>query len=155
MARTRNASANFNDGGVLLGKGGVPISQIPGQPLTPQAYADRTPLDRQGNPISPQVANLRPVRSLGGGVVLHGPGAEPVPVAPPVVSYRADRSTWSRNMEAYDLAMLLDYAFSNPGTLGEGLVVEVSEAEFATMKGDLRRHFMPVRRVVVELDDPE
>ena len=117
MARTRNASAAFE-----------------------------VQLDRQGNPISPAAAYLQRPQRLSGSTVLPGPGAEPVPPQPPVVGYRADPETWSRNMEAYELALLLDLALRGKGNLGKGLVVEVSEAEFAALPGDVRRHFMPVRR---------
>lgn len=139
MARTRDASKAFHDDdGVVLGKGGVPLSPIP------LGYDGRVPLDKQGNAISPSAAHLAVVRKMSGDTVVRGPGAEPVPQARQPVAYRSDRTTWSRSMEAFDLAMLLDLALRDPGKLGEGLVVELTPEDYARLSGNMRLHFKPV-----------
>ena len=143
MARTRGVSARFSDGGELLGKGGVPLNpqgdaqlgHDPDQPIR---------LDKAGNYISPAAAYISAPRNLSGNVVLYGPGAEPLAQAPRIVAYRADRKSWAKNMEAHELALLLDMAFANPGDLGDGFVVQIATDQFATVPGDLRRHFLPV-----------
>jgi hypothetical protein len=104
-------------------------------------------LDRQGNAISPVVANMQmPIKRLSGHTVLHGPGAEPIPAPLPIVAYRADKHSFSRNMEAYDLALLIDVVLKDMG----GLSVNVTEAEFALLPGDVRQHFMPIRKAKVD-----
>lgn len=137
MSRTRGSSHRFHqDDGVLLGKGGEPIPVPMHQPVR---------LDRNGAPISPVVANMQmPIRRLSGHTVLQGPGAEAVPAPPPIVAYRADKASWNKNMQAYELAFLLDMVLKDMG----GLSVEVSQEVFNTMKGDFKQHFMPVRRAV-------
>lgn len=116
MARTRNASAAFSQ------------------------------LDSSGNWISPSAGALKKAPSISGHVTIQGPGAEPVPVLPPIVAYRACPKSWSRNMDAYELAILLDMALRGRGDLGKGFVVEVNHEEYAALKGDVRRHFMAVRQ---------
>jgi hypothetical protein len=144
MSRTRGASATLHDDdGVMLDKFGKPMGPSTGMPMPP--LLER--LDRAGNPISPAAAVLQPVRALSGNRVLQGPGAEPVPVMPAIVGYRADKASWSKNMEAHELAQLLDLAFRNPGDLGDGFVVNLTPEEYGKLGGDVRRHFMAVRRV--------
>jgi hypothetical protein len=139
MSRTRGASGNFDysDDGELLGKGGQPIITGPIQRVT---------LDRQGNAISPAAYTMAAPRALSGGTTLRGPGAEPVPEPAAIVGYKADFSTFSRNMEAYELAKLLEMM------LGE-LVIRVTPEVFNTLSGDLRRHFLPVR--AMDMPPPE
>ena len=110
MARTRDASARF------------------------------VQLDRQGVPISPSAAFLKSQPSISGHVVLKGPGAEPVPVPQPIIGYRADSKSWSRNMEAHELAQLVAMVLGN-------FVVNITPEEYAKLSGDVRRHFMAVRGV--------
>lgn len=116
MARTRNASAHYD---VML--------------------------DKQGQPISPSAAYLAKAPNLSGGTVLKGPGAEPAPPPPAYKTFRADRRSWSKNMEAYELALLLDLAFRHPGKLREGFIVDLEEPEYLALSGDVRRHFLGVR----------
>lgn len=141
MSRTRGASKTLHDDdGIVLGKGGVPLSHTSGPP----EHEGRVPLDRQGNPVSPSAAYLAPVRKLSGDTVIRGPGAEPAPARRMPVMYRSDRASWSRLMEAFDLAMLLDLALRDPGKLGEGLVIEVTPEEHARLSGNMKLHFKPV-----------
>ena len=136
MSRTRGASSRFSDGGELLGKGGVPLP-VP----------DHVRLDRQGQAISPVVAHMQmQIKRLSGHTVLQGPGAEPVTPLAPITSHRCDRTTFSKNMQAYDLALLLDMVLKDMG----GFSVEVSEAVFSTLPGDLRQHFTAVRKAPVD-----
>ena len=127
----------------MLGKGGVPMSPVPGQSAPPPK------LDRQGNYISPAVAHLQPApRNLAGHVVLRGPGAEPVPAQGAIVGYRADSKSWSRGMDAWDLARLLDLAFRHSADdLADGFVINLSIEEFGKLDGNLRQHFMAVRAI--------
>lgn len=153
MARTRNASSTFHqDDGMVLGKDGQPI-MVDGQPIMVNPLAarpdavERAPLDRAGNYISPAAALQHPPRRLSGGTVLHGPGAEPVPPPLPLVGYRADPHSWSKNMEAWELAMLIDLWFRRPpGELGVGFLIELTVEEYGHLEGNLRRHFLPVRQ---------
>ena len=103
-------------------------------------------LDRQGNPISPSAAYLAKAPRLSGSTVLEGPGAEPVPPPAKIIGYRASPKSWSRDLDAWELAHLLNMALKQPKHLGDGFIIEVTEDEFARLPGDLRRHFMPVRR---------
>lgn len=130
----------------MLGKGGVPMSPT-GAPNAPPSFDPnaKVPLDRQGNYVSPAASTLHRPRNLAGNVVLRGPGAEPVAVQPQIVGYRSSAASWSRDMDAWELAKLLDLAFRNPGDLGAGFAVEVSVEEYGRMEGNLRRHFMAVR----------
>lgn len=150
MSRTRGASGNFDysGDGEMLGKGGAPLVAGPIQRVT---------LDRQGNAISPAAYQMAAPRSLSGGTVLHGPGAEALPDPAAIVGYKADLSTFSKNMEAYELAKLLEMM------LGE-LIIRVPPEVFNTLTGDVRRHFMAVRAMdmppveedeVYETDAPE
>lgn len=110
-------------------------------------------LDRQGNPVSPSAAYLQRAPKLSGGTVLQGPGAEPVPELQPITGYRADAQSWARNMEAYDLCQLLDLWLRRQGA---SFTVDLTAAEHATLPGDVRRHFMPVRGASnVKHPDPE
>ena len=141
MSRTRGASKTLHDDdGIVLGKGGVPLSPHGGPP----EHEGRVPLDRQGNAVSPSAAYLAPVRKLSGDTVLRGPGAEPAAAPRRPVLYRSDRTSWSRLMDAFDLAQMLDLALRDPGKLGEGLVVEVTPEEHARLSGNMRLHFKPV-----------
>lgn len=122
MAHTRGASHKFHqDDGVML--------------------------DRQGNPISPAATLLTNQRNIAGHEVLHGPGAEPVPEQMPITAYRADRNSWSQNMEAFELARLIDLAFNggHKKDLVDGFVVTLTPDEYTRLDGNLRRHFMAVR----------
>jgi hypothetical protein len=136
MSRTRGASGSFDysGDGEMLGKGGVPI--ISGQP-------QRVVLDRQGNPISPAAYTMAAPRALSGSTVLHGPGAEPVPDPGKIVGYKADRTTFSKNMEAYDLVQLLELMLG-------ALSIRITPEVYATLNGNLRQHFMAVR----QMDEP-
>jgi len=148
MSRTRGVSQNLYDGGgVLTGKGGEPI---PVSPFVSKANAITPSFDKQGNPVSPAatVAYQNAPRRIHGATVFHGPGAEPVPVQPRIVGYRAEPKTWSKNMEAYELARLIHMLLrAPPAKMGDGLIVDVSVEEWNHLDGDLRRHFMPVREV--------
>lgn len=145
MARTRGSSERFHqDGGVVLGKGGVPISARPNAGPLSHDMDQPAPLDRQGNPVSPAAAYLRQPMNISGHTVLRGPGAEPVPVAPTVTGYRANSKSWSRNLESHELAQLIDMLLLGAGDK-RGFVVDVTPEQFATLRGDLRRHFMAVR----------
>ncbi|MDE2100373.1 MAG: hypothetical protein KGL39_24185 [Patescibacteria group bacterium] len=135
MARTRGISQNFHqDDGIVLGKNGEPISPTP-------VRIDR----KTGTFVSPSAAGLNPPLAMNGNTVLTGPGAMPVSPLLPVVGYRATGATISRDMDGWELWHLLDLAFKHPGELGAGLVIELTEAEWLKLSGDLRRHFMPVR----------
>jgi hypothetical protein len=130
MAHTRGASRKFvPDDGVLLGKGGVP-------------------LDRNGNPVAPIMADgkRQAPPMLHGHTVLQGPGAEPPKETAPVVGYRADRKSWSKQMTGWELACLLDMALRKPGDLSEGFTIHLTLEEYAALPGDLRQHFVQVRR---------
>ena len=119
---------------MVLGKGGVPLAPT------------RTPLDRQGNFVSPAAVNLTNQRNLAGHVVLRGPGAEVPPVLGEIIGYRADAESWSKNMEAHELARLLDLAFRRDAEgLADGFVVRLTPTEYAALDGNLRRHFLAVR----------
>ena len=148
MSRTRGASQHLYGGdGVLTGKGGEPL---PVSPFVSKANAIVPSFDKQGNPISPAAtaafANA-PVR-INGNTVFHGPGAELVPVPPKIVGYRAEPKTWSKNMEAYELARLIHMLLrAPPAKLGDGLIVDISVEDYSKLDGDLRRHFMAVREV--------
>lgn len=148
MSRTRGASQHLYDGnGVLTGKGGEPL---PVSPFVSKANAIVPSFDKQGNAISPAAttAYAHAPHRINGSTVFHGPGAEPVPPQPQIVGYRAEPKTWAKNMEAYELARLIDFLLKQPaGMLGAGLVVDVSVEQWAKMDGDLRRHFMAVREV--------
>jgi hypothetical protein len=141
MSRTRGASGNFDysGDGEMLGKGGVPLAAGPIQRVT---------LDRQGHAISPAAYQMAAPRALGGGTVLHGPGAEPVADPGRVVAYKADRTTFSRNMEAYELVGLLEMMLGKINVL-------VTPEEFATLNGDLRRHFKAVRAMDMPPEEEE
>lgn len=137
MARTRGASHEFHlDDGVLLGKDGTPIPT--GLPAA---------LDRQGNYISPAAAHLVQPRNMPGHMVVQGPGTQASAPIPAIVGYRANAASWARNMEAWELARLLDMAFQNGDSLDDGLMVDVTPEQFNKMEGNLRRHFMPFREV--------
>jgi hypothetical protein len=129
MSRTRGSSHRFHqDDGVVLGKGGVP--------LTP---AGAPALDRQGNYVSPAAAALTAPRNIPGHVVLKGPGAEPVPMPGAITGYCASPQSWARDMDAWELAQMLNML------LPDGFVINVTADEHARMQGNLRRHFMAVR----------
>jgi hypothetical protein len=122
MARTRNSSRSFMDDG-------------------------RVALDRQGNPISPAAFELqaRTPLSMDGAYVPRGPAPQPEPKPRAPVAYRADRSSWTRSMDAYTLACMIDMALKgDPAELGDGLVVTVTPEEFARLSGDMRLHFKAV-----------
>lgn len=145
MSRTRGSSVRFMDDGVLTGKGGEPL---PVSPFVSKANALPPSLDKHGNFVSPAAAHIDAPKRISGSTVFYGPGAEPVPVMPPIVGYRAEPKTWAKNMEAHELARLIDMLLRQPAPeLGDGLVVNVSLEEWAKMDGNLRRHFMPVREV--------
>ncbi len=153
MARTRGISHQFHqDDGVLLGKDGEPI------PVNPNPAP--VPLDRDGNYVSPAVALAEPPRSMSGHAValaepprsmsghavVRGPGAEPLAAPVETIAYRADARSWSRNMEAWELAHLLDLAFRHsPDEMVEGFAVVLPPDVFATLPPDVKRHFVAVR----------
>jgi len=112
MARTRNASSAFD-----------------------------VQLDRQGNPISPAAAHLQRTGRISGGTILEGPGVEPIVPQPAIVGYRASVRSWSRNMDAFELAMLFDLMMRKHG----GFRIDLTPEEFSTLPGDVRRHFLAVR----------
>lgn len=120
MARSRGASANFER------------------------------LDRTGHYVSPAAVFLQKTKNLSGHITLQGPGAEAVPEPLPTLCYRADPKSWSRNMDAYELACLIDMAFRHPEKVGDGLVMTLTEAEYLALNGDMRRHFVRVRGEVKE-----
>jgi hypothetical protein len=117
------------------------LQPSPNAPPAPVAIDRKT-----GGYVSPAAANLAIPRNMPGNLVLHGPGAEPVPVPPAIVGYRCGPDTWSRNMEGYEVARLVDMAMRTPGEAGDGLTMEITIEEYAKLPGDLRRHFMAVRR---------
>lgn len=102
-------------------------------------------LDRQGNYVSPAASGMNPPRRIAGDKVFHGPGAEPVPESKLVMGWRCAPDTWSRNMDAFELAHLIDELLKHPGDLGGGLVLEVDAEAYEKMDANLRRHFVPVR----------
>jgi hypothetical protein len=141
MARTRGASQFHQDEGVILGKGGVPIA-----PTIQTFSPPRAPLDRQGHYISPAASALAAPLALNGETVVEGPGAEPPPSPQEITAYRATAETWARNMEAWELARLLDVAFRHSADdLADGFVITLSPAEYVRLDANLRRHFMAVR----------
>jgi hypothetical protein len=143
MARTRGISERFHqDDGVLLGKNGQPL---PVSPFVAKPSSGPVPLDRQGHYVSPAAGSLVRPRNMSGSLVLNGPGAEPL--APPmaVVGYRCAPDTWARDMDAYEVANLIDMMLKHPGDLTDGLTMRITVEEFNRLGGDLRRHFMAVR----------
>lgn len=105
------------------------------------------PLDRQGNPISPAIARLEKARSLSGNITLQGPGAQRQPPPLEVVGYQLDMRSITKNLEAYDLAVIIDAAFKHSADLlVNGLMVALTPAQFEELPGDARRHFTPVLR---------
>lgn len=102
-------------------------------------------LDRQGNPISPQAASLRRAPPMNASTVVQGPGQLPTSEPLPIRCYRSEPKTWTRNMEAWDLAMLIDLVLKHHDHIEEGLVVELSPDEYARLPGDVSRHFLPIR----------
>jgi hypothetical protein len=102
-------------------------------------------LDKQGDPISPAAMYLPRPLKMSGGVTLKGPGAEPVPEPPAIAGFRCDMRTVARNMEAFDLFILLDAAFQHcPGLLVNGFIIELTLEQFQALPGDARRHFRPM-----------
>lgn len=113
MARTRGADRGqyvYGDAGQLVDKEGKPVDVLP----------VRNPLSMDGD--TP-------------GAVIE---AEPLPVTEPVTRYIANQATWQKNMEAFELAKLIELAY------GE-FVVSVDPDEYRRLPSDLRRHFRPVR----------
>lgn len=99
---------------------------------------------RDGKPI-PTGRDATMVHSMPSSHVVHGPGTQPVAPGGQIIGYRADRSTWSKNMEAHELATMLDLAFANPAALGGGFMFDISVEQWTALSGDVRRHFMAVR----------
>jgi hypothetical protein len=65
---------------------------------------------------------------------------QPAPVIMKTVGpshYICDRTTVTRDMEAYDLFMLMDKVLG-------GIRAELTPEEYSAASGDLRRHFKPV-----------
>lgn len=107
----------------------------------PDTYAAQA-LNREGRPAGAREAP----HSLSAGYVADGPGVQAMAAdAGRIIAYRADKTTFARNMEAFDLAMLLDLMLSNPGELGDGFAVEITQDQYNQLSGDVRRHFMAVR----------
>lgn len=117
MARTRGASAHLKDaGGELLDKEGKPIPTERTEAIEAfAAMADAA----EAEPPTPE---------------------EPHP--PRVTVFRCDRTTWQRNMEAYEAMMLLDIVLG-------GIKTDLSRDEWGRLSADVKRHF---REVVVNGD---
>jgi hypothetical protein len=129
VARTHGAGTlkpEYGDGGVVLGKGGVPI------PTTPTRGIPT--LNPHGQPTGPAL-----VQPEGG--VIHMDDGELVPPPPKPVPveyvYRCDRTTWQRNMDGYQALHLLSVML---GPLSATLTHE----EIMRLPADVRWHFRKV-----------
>jgi hypothetical protein len=139
MARTRGISAFFDlTEPELTGAGGVAIP-IPAAPAAPPPI-ERVRLDRQGNPISPVAKHLTMPKNLSGNTVLHGPGMELPKNYGETIGYQADRKSIARDIDAWELAGLLELMVGK-------IVVRLDPDQYATLGGDLRRHFLAVREL--------
>ena len=123
MARTRNASAAFHrDAGQALDKEGKPLNVNPhGAPTLP--------------PIAPKLLHMDD-----GEIVPPKPkDAPPAPVSVSSASaYLCDRTTWQRNMEAFE-ALLLIEALVGP------MSVTLTPEQWSARPPDARRHFRRIQ----------
>ena len=113
MSRTRGASerALHMDDGELLDKEGKPM---------PTGW---TMPDVQTS-VSPEAVDA----------VL---AVSPPPTVVTQAVYRSDKTTWLRDMDAYEAIRLLDLMF-------EGLSVDVAADAFSPLPADVKRHFRRV-----------
>jgi len=118
MARTRGAQPTMDQGGELLDKEGKPI-----------------PTER-----SAAIVALAAMAEA-------APPPEPAPVVavPTDYLYRTDKTTWQKNMEAYEALCVLDAIFG-------GLTITVTPEQWMAFSADVKRHF---RRVAVEVSETE
>ena len=87
---------------------------------------DGEALDKEGKPLD-----------VSGQFVPRAPAAHgvPAPVAPK--RYICNAKTFDRNMEAYELALILDLVMG-------GIAIELPQDEWAKLPADARRHFRVV-----------
>jgi hypothetical protein len=70
----------------------------------------------------------------------------PPPAPPSVAHYFADRSTVKRDMDAWELAQLLDMWLVANGH-AQGLSVRLAVEAWQQLNGDMRRHFRAKHKV--------